>query len=85
VQVTPTVTVTCTFPFLLWINKFLTNKKNQRIMTASNNSKMQLAVQMVIMDAIEKGHTNSNELIDYMQSDVFATAAKSYFEMLNQI
>jgi hypothetical protein len=26
-------------------------------MTASNNSKMQLAVQMVIMDAIEKGHT----------------------------
>ena len=54
-------------------------------MTASNNSKMQLAVQMIIMDAIEKGHTNSNELIDYMQSDVFATAAKSYFEMLNQI
>lgn len=60
-------------------------QKLHKIMTASNNSKMQLAVQMVIMDAIEKGHTNSNELIDYMQSDVFATAAKSYFEMLNQI
>ena len=62
------------------------HKQNLRkIMKTSNNSKMQLAVQMVIMDAIEKGHTNSNELIAYMQSDVFATAAKSYFEMLNQI
>lgn len=62
------------------------HKQNlHKIMKTSNNSKMQLAVQMVIMDAIEKGHTNSNELIAYMQSDVFATAAKSYFEMLNQI
>ena len=66
-------------------NKNIYTQNLHKIMTASNNSKMQLAVQMVIMDAIEKGHTNSNELIDYMQSDVFATAAKSYFEMLNQI
>ena len=66
-------------------NKYLNKQNLHKIMTISNNSKMQLAVQMVIMDAIEKGHTNSNELIDYMQSDVFATAAKSYFEMLNQI
>ena len=66
-------------------NKKHSQQNLHKIMKTSNNSKMQLAVQMVIMDAIEKGHTNSNELIAYMQSDVFATAAKSYFEMLNQI
>ena len=64
---------------------FQTKTKKTSIMTTSDNTKMQLAVQMVIMDAIEKGHTNSSELIAYMQSDVFATAAKSYFEMLNKI
>ena len=49
----------------------------------SNKTKMQVAVQMVIMDAIEKGHTNTNELIEYMKSDVFEKAVKNYLTLLS--
>jgi hypothetical protein len=45
----------------------------------------QAAIQMVIMDAIEKGHTNSNELIEYMKSEVFANAVKNYVLMFNAL
>ena len=48
----------------------------------SNKTKMQVAVQMVIMDAIEKGHTNANELIEYMKSEVFEKAVKNYLVLL---
>jgi hypothetical protein len=44
----------------------------------------QAAIQMVIMDAIEKGHTNSNELIEYMKSEVFENAVKNYVLMFNE-
>ena len=50
----------------------------------SPETKAQAAVQMVIMDAIEKGHTNSNELIQYMKSDVFEKAVKAYLSFLNE-
>ena len=43
----------------------------------SNETKTQTAIQMVIMDAIEKGHTNANELIEYMKSEVFEKAVKN--------
>jgi hypothetical protein len=46
--------------------------------TLSIETKTQTAIQMVIMDAIEKGHTNTNELIQYMKSEVFETAVKNY-------
>jgi hypothetical protein len=52
--------------------------------TLSTQTKTQTAIQMVIMDAIEKGHTNANELIDYMKSEVFETAVKNYISMLDQ-
>lgn len=42
------------------------------------------AIQMVIMDAIEKGHTDKNELIAYMQSEVFEKAVQNYVSLLNQ-
>ena len=50
----------------------------------SNETKTQTAIQMVIMDAIEKGHTNSNELIEYMKSEVFEKAVKNYISMFNE-
>lgn len=53
--------------------------------TLSNETKMQTAIQMVIMDAIEKGHTNSNELIDYMKSETFEFAVKNYLELLKTL
>ncbi len=49
----------------------------------STETKTKTAIQMVIMDAIEKGHTNTNELIDYMKSKVFEKAVKNYILMFN--
>ena len=42
------------------------------------------AIQVVIMDAIEKGHTDKNELMAYMQSEVFANAVKNYVSLFTQ-
>ena len=42
------------------------------------------AIQIVIMDAIEKGHTDKNELIAYMQSDAFSNAVQNYVALFNQ-
>ncbi len=50
----------------------------------STKTKIQAAIQMVIMDAIEKGHTNTNELISYMKSEVFEKAVKNYVSFFNQ-
>lgn len=50
----------------------------------SNATKIQTAIQMVIMDAMEKGHTNANELIDYMKSEVFEKAVENYILMFNE-
>lgn len=50
----------------------------------SNKTKTEAAIQMVIMDAIEKGYTNSAELISYMKSDVFEKAIKNYILLFNQ-
>lgn len=51
--------------------------------TLTNETKTQVAIQMVILDAIEKGHTNQAELIDYMKSEVFENAVKNYLSMFN--
>jgi len=50
----------------------------------SNKTKTQTAIQMVIMDAIEKGHTNADDLIYYMKSEVFEKAVANYISMLNK-
>jgi hypothetical protein len=50
----------------------------------SNQIKTQAAMQMVIMDAIEKGHTKANELIAYMKSKVFEKSVKNYIKMFNE-
>jgi hypothetical protein len=50
----------------------------------SNETKTQTAIQMVIMDVIEKGHTNASELIEYMKSEVFEKGVKNYISMFNE-
>lgn len=45
-------------------------------------TKTELAIKMVILDAIEKGHTNSNELVAYMSSKVFESAVKNYISLM---
>ena len=48
-------------------------------------NRIEIAAQVVIMDAIEKGHTKVSELVEYMKSEVFEIAVKSYLEKLNTI
>jgi hypothetical protein len=50
----------------------------------SNETKTQAAIQMVIMDAIEKGHTNAKDLIDFMKSEIFEKAVQNYIAMFNE-
>ena len=49
----------------------------------SKETKTEVAMKMVIMDAIEKGHTNKNDLVDYMKSEVFEKAVRNYISMFN--
>lgn len=52
--------------------------------TLSIDSKFEIAGQMVIMDAMQKGYTNKDGLIKYMQSDTFKAAVMRYVEMMGQ-
>ena len=49
----------------------------------SNEKRTEIAINMVILDAIEKGHTNTQELISYMKSKVFDEAVKNYIKIIN--
>lgn len=60
------------------------NLKNNKMKNLSNETKTQTAIQMVIMDAIEKGHTKANELTEYMKSEVFEKSVKNYISMFNE-
>jgi hypothetical protein len=53
--------------------------------TLTNTTATETAIQMVIMDAIEKGHTVISEMAEYMKSEVFATAVSNYKRMLETI
>ncbi len=53
--------------------------------TSINESRMAVAVKMVILDAIEKGHTKPNELTQYMASVTFEQAVKNYYQMFLSI
>ena len=69
--------------YIIYICSVETIKKIEIMRNLSNETKTEVAIQMVIMDAIEKGHTNKNELIDYMKSEVFETAVRNYLSMFN--
>jgi len=45
----------------------------------------QLAIDMVIMDAIERGHTDTNDLIRYMNTTTFENAVKRYISMIGEV
>ena len=52
--------------------------------TLSNQTITEKAIQFVIMDAIEKGYTNMNELKSYMKTDVFFKAVSSYKTLIEK-
>ncbi len=39
---------------------------------------LKAAMEMTIMDAIENGHIDKSELIEYMKSETFKTSVNSY-------
>ncbi len=45
-------------------------------------TKLEIAVQLVIMDAIEKGHTDKKDLIAYMSSETFNNAVENYLSLI---
>ena len=59
------------------------SQNNNNMTNLSNETKTELAVKMVILDAIEKGHTNTNDLIEYMSSKTFENAVNNYKLMFN--
>jgi len=59
-------------------------KTKKYIMKTLNATAAQLAIDMVIMDAIERGHTDPNDLIRYMNTTTFEKAVKSYISMIGE-
>jgi len=69
---------------LVWIKRaYLCGTKAKDMNnTISNQTATETAIQFVIMDAIQNGHTNKAELIEYMKSDVFTKAVANYKAMI---
>ena len=51
----------------------------------SQNTLIELAVQMVIMDAMETGHVNKATLIEYMKSETFEKSVANYVAMFKTL
>ena len=50
--------------------------------TLSKETRLLAAIQLVLMDSIEKGYTNADELIEYMKTERFQKAVESYVELM---
>ena len=46
-------------------------------------TKAQIAIQLVVMDAIKKGHTEHGQILEYMKSEVFENAVKRYINLMD--
>ena len=45
----------------------------------------QIAIDMVIVDAIEKGQTNPADFVRYMNTTIFDNAVKRYLAMIEEM
>jgi len=50
--------------------------------TLSKETRLLAAIQLVLMDSIEKGYTNADELIDYMKIERFQKLVEIYVELM---
>lgn len=48
----------------------------------SKQAKAEIAIQLVIMDAIEKGHTDTAEIVEYMKSETFFKSVAEYISLM---
>ena len=55
------------------------------MLNLSNATKTTTAIQLTVMDAIEKGHTNADELIEYMKTETFGKAVKTYVSLMTNL
>jgi hypothetical protein len=51
----------------------------------SNELATKKAIEMTILDAIEKGHLGKNKLMEYMKSKTFETSVVGYKKLLKTI
>lgn len=51
----------------------------------TKETKIRMAIQLVVMDAMEKGHTDTEEIIEYMKTDVFHKAVKNYVAIMDEL
>jgi len=49
----------------------------------SKETKVETAVQLVILDAIERGLTTVYEAVNYMKSESFETSVKGYLTLMD--
>lgn len=43
-----------------------------------------MAIEMTVLDAIEKGHTNADEIFEYIKTDIFEKAVKRYIKLIQE-
>jgi len=55
------------------------------IIEISKETKISMSIQLVVMDAMEKGHTNTDELIEYMKTDIFKKSVESYVRIMDEL
>lgn len=67
-------------------DRYLIHQLNNTAMTTTMNQIItEKAVELTIMDAIAKGHTNPSELAAYMKSNIFKTACANYKRLLRDL
>jgi len=48
----------------------------------SKEGKAEIAIQLVVMDAIERGHTDPAEIREYMKSETFLKSVNEYISLM---
>lgn len=56
--------------------------KTYQMKNLTLETKTQIAVEMVILDAIEKGATNKNDIINFMKTETFEASVKGYVSLM---
>ena len=51
----------------------------------SKETKIMMAIQLVVMDVMEKGLTNTDKILEYMKTELFQKAVKSYVSIMDEL
>lgn len=70
--------------FVLYICGTKAKIMNTTTQEKKSVTRLQAAADMAILDAIEKGHTDSKELTLYVKSETFKESVLNYYKMLSE-